>query len=178
MNQAEMNTNSILVKPNRVFLARGVFSLFLGCLVLGLLFNGSEPIAPIEMTNADKLGTKIWYVFLLLFFGFGFWGIITGSMRIVIDENGVCGKRLFSKKRLLWSEIRDCGIFDSGDGDIHGKISVLYFSAVELPPNKKQTKKKIRRRTVYAYVQYSGEDADRIVAFCRRYAKCEPFVSD
>lgn len=103
MKQIEINMNSIVVKPNRGFLASGILSLFLSCLVLSLLFNGFEPIAPIEMTFADKLGRKICYVFLLLFFGLGFLRIITGSMCIVIDENGVCGKRLFSKKRLLWS---------------------------------------------------------------------------
>ncbi|MGN1195826.1 MAG: hypothetical protein ACI4SB_10105 [Acutalibacteraceae bacterium] len=178
MNQVEINTNSILVKPNRVFLARGIFSLFLGCLVLGLLLNGSEPIAPIEITFADKLGAKICYVFLLFFFGLGFFGIIAGSMRIVIDENGVCGKRLFSKRRLLWTEIQDYGIFDSGDRDSYGKISILYFSAAELPLNKKRTKKKIRSRTVYVYVQCSGADADRIIAFCRRYSSVTPFVCD
>lgn len=177
MNQVEINMNNIVVKPNREIFASGIFSLFLGCLALTLLLNGSEPTAPIEMTLADRLATKICYMFILLFFGFGFWGIITGSMRLVIDENGVCGKRLFSKKRLLWSEIHDYGIFDSSDGDIHGKIGILYFSAAELPLNKKRTKKMIKGRTVYAYVKCSGADADRIVAFCRRYARCEPFVS-
>lgn len=178
MKQIEINMNSIVVKPNRGFLASGILSLFLCCLVLSLLFNGSEPIAPIEMTFADKLGRKICYVFLLLFFGLGFFRIITGSMCIMIDENGVCGKRLFSKKRLLWSVIRDYGIFDSGDVDRDGKISILYFSAAELPLNKKRTKKKIKGKAVYAYVKCSGADAERMVALCRRYAGCESFVSD
>ncbi|MGN1443952.1 MAG: hypothetical protein ACI4XE_08900, partial [Acutalibacteraceae bacterium] len=157
MNRIEIKANEVVVKRNHLLIVLGVFALGMGITaVLGLV--DFLMLGPPEPGDEFMQAFTLLYIFAgtVLFFGMGVYSITTGFNRIVIDSDGVFCKGLFGEKKLIWQEISDYGMFLSGRSMGYSEY-ILYFSREVLPLNKKQTKKKLRGRAVFAYVHYRGE---------------------
>lgn len=178
MNRVEVKANEIVVKRNKILICLGAVALVIGITAVW------ETIDFLMLGPPDP-GDEFIHIFTTLYLfsgtvlilGVSIFGIIAGFNRIVINPDGVFCKGLFGEKKLTWQEISDYGMF-LNERSMGYNEHILYFSREVLPVNRKSTKKKLRGRAVFACVYYRDDDIDRIVAFCRRYAKCEPFLSN
>ena len=181
MNRVEIKVNEIDIKRSNLLIALGVVVIGVGITAVPMLLEIPKPEITGEYELSEVFGFLFGFLWFFVISGNGIFCITAGFKRIVIDSDGVFCKGLFGTKRLLWSAITDYGVYWDGQTRPTGFHEyVLYFSDEALLVNRKSTKKKLGRNTVKTHFQSVrfADEPEKILAFCRRYAKCEPFVSD
>lgn len=175
MKQIKVFPDIIVIKGHYSYLVSGVILLSVGSFpliefVLPMIFD-------VDLFTPDGMPVLCLVAVLLFFFGVGLFMLLRFFETVTVDENGILRKSLLKSKKLSWEETADYGVFY--DVTSRYPMYVVYFSAEKLETNKKETRKKLRGRTIKIYVAQSQFDAvtESLLPFCRRYAKCEPFVN-
>lgn len=179
MKRVEARTDSFVIKPNVGLALRGACSFLMGFVLLTVLLR-YEP-ETVGMFSAGDAAEKLTcFVCTVGFWVLGAVDIAKNGITVLVDRNGVCRKGLFSRKCLLWAEVRDYGCFyDRYIKSLDG-MYVVYFSQEKLNADKTGKRKKIGGKAIRTYL--SAPDActavDSLLPFCRRFAGEEPFLSD
>ncbi len=179
MKQLEVGADKTVIRPNVGLVLRGAAALLIGFVLLTVLICYEPETAGIY--SAGDIGEKLTCLFCMV----GFWTLGTvdlakNGITVVVDRNGVCRKGLFSRKCLSWAEVCDYGCFyDRYIRSLDG-MYVVYFSDEKLSADKTGKRKKIGGKAIRMYL--SAPDACKtvgsLIPFCRRFADCEPFLSD
>ena len=176
MKQLEVRADKIVIKGHYSNLVSGVILLSAGS--FPLIDFVLPMILDVDFFTPDGMPVLCLVAILLFFCGVGLFMLLRFFETVTVDENGILRKGLLKSKKLSWEETADYGVFY--DVTSRCPMYVLYFSAEKLETNKKETRKKLWGRTIKIYVAQSQFDAvtESLLPFCRRFAECEPFVSD
>ncbi|MGN1195827.1 MAG: hypothetical protein ACI4SB_10110 [Acutalibacteraceae bacterium] len=176
MKQIKVFPDKIVIKGHYSYLVGGVILLPGGIVFLKEVV--SLPVSGADLFTPGGLPVLCLAAFALFFFFTGLFMLFRFFETVTVDENGIVRKRFLTRKRLRWDETADFGVFY--DVKSRRPMYVLYFSDEKLPTNQKETRKKLRGRTIKIYIAQSEFDTvtETLMPFCRRFAGCEPFVSD
>lgn len=179
LKQLEIKTDEFVMKPNFGFVLRGTVAFLMGFVLLFVLLR-FEPETAGTYSKGDIGEILTCLVCMVGFWVLGTVDTVKNGITVVVDRNGVCGKGLFSRKSFSWAEVRDYGCFyDRYIRSLDG-MYVVYFSPDKLNADKTGRRKKIGGKAIRTYL--SALDActavDSLLPFCRRFAGCEPFLSD
>lgn len=176
MKQIKAFPDKIVIKGHYSYLVGGVILLTGGIVFLKDIV--SLPVSGADLFTPGGLPVLCLVAFALFFVCTGLFMLLRFFETVTVDENGIVRKGLLTRKRLGWAETADFGVFY--DGKSRRPMYVLYFSDEKLPTNQKETRKKLRGRTIKIYVAQSefGVMTDLLLPFCHRFAGCKPFISD
>lgn len=168
-------SNKIILKGKSFFLVMTLgagYMAYQGISLLCGLFSHEE-----GYTGADILGAVFVCFWTLMILCMGIYALLQGTKKIIIDEQGVLCKTLFTKRFLTWPEIADWGISYCGQTRGEGNTYYLYFSE-QIQSVKNECRKKLRGSMIKYFIMGDEyyEAITELVPFCKERCSVEPFI--
>lgn len=170
--RVEKYDDAIVIKSTYEFWLSAVAGVVMSLLGMYLFFKFAD-----EKANfIDYLTLFVFVISGLLIF---LYSLNNALSKIIIYENGVYYKSLFTKRAYAWSEIRDYGLSRSGHSKFGNGVYEFYFSnkvQVKKDNRSKKLRGKIIKLTImdneYSYISKT------VIPFCRKNIKSAPFIPD
>ena len=126
MFEFSSSKEQVIIKRNTIFMSIGLVLIIVAIVGVRLLFG----LLPFEenYTFEDIFDLLFVCVWVVAVFSIGFFGFITNSKRLVINNDGILCKSIFNKSFIKWTDVKDWGLSYCGETRGEGSTYYLYFS--------------------------------------------------
>ncbi len=178
MFEQSKSKNEIELKNrNSIFKGIAVGAIFMGFMGIQLLCELS--LFEEGVSAGDIFGLVFICVWIFATFWMGIMALIASTKKIIVNDEGVQCRTLFSKHKLLWSEIQDWGLSYCGQTRGEGNTYHFYFSTRHHPIKNKYSKRLKGKmiKTVVIGIEYY-EYVNEIIPFCTMRTGVPPFIGE
>ena len=176
MLKLEQSKSKIVLKGNNYFFVMGIVAIIMAAIGCGLILS----LLPFEegYTFSDVFGLIYLCLWVILVLSGAIFSFVTGSKKIIINDDGILCSTFLKKNLLKWAEIKDWGLSYCGQTKGEGNTYYFYFSH-EPQRNKNECKKRLKGKMIKTYIigdDYS-EVLSKVIPFCKERTSVEPFIA-